>query len=29
MTLLETLDLTRAYGGVVAVNKVNFSVERA
>ena len=27
MTLLETLDLTRAYGGVVAVNKVNFSVE--
>ncbi len=27
MTLLETEGLTRAYGGVVAVNKVNFSVE--
>lgn len=27
MTLLETEALTRAYGGVVAVNKVNFSVE--
>ncbi len=27
MTLLETEVLTRAYGGVVAVNKVDFSVE--
>lgn len=27
MTILETESLTRAYGGVVAVNKVNFSVE--
>jgi branched-chain amino acid transport system ATP-binding protein len=27
MTILETEALTRAYGGVVAVNKVNFSVE--
>lgn len=27
MILLETHDLTRAYGGVVAVNKVDFSVE--
>ena len=27
MTILETDALTRAYGGVVAVNKVNFSVE--
>lgn len=27
MILLETEALTRAYGGVVAVNKVNFSVE--
>ncbi|MCR5761689.1 MAG: ABC transporter ATP-binding protein [Sphaerochaetaceae bacterium] len=27
MILLETNDLTRAYGGVVAVNRVDFSVE--
>ena len=27
MTLLETEKLTRAYGGVVAVNKVDFDVE--
>lgn len=27
MILLETKDLTRAYGGVVAVNKVDFTVE--
>jgi len=27
MTILETEGLTRAYGGVVAVNKVDFSVE--